>query len=446
MGAVWLARDEVLHREVAVKRLRHADDLAVERAAREARLAAAANHPHVVAVFDLVEDAGDRWLVMEYVAGRTLAAVAAEDGPLPADRAARLLAQAAEALAAAHAGGIVHRDVKPSNMLVTPDEVLKLSDFGIARALDDATMTRTGMVTGSPAYLSPEVARGQRATAASDVWSLGASAFHAVTGRPPYDADGNAVATLYQVVHEAPPRLTADHPLAPLLQHTMTTEPAERWTMAEVRGFLSAVERDPADTTLVAPGVPTAAAPTIPTATALAVPAVVPPTASPAPARRRGLPVLPLAVGALALLLGLAWTVGNLGADPSGDGTTAAPASPSATSPSASPDPSDEAGEQPTTEGMRDFVTTYLQTATSDPAASWEMLTPSFQGASGSFGQYQEFWSGQRSATLRSFDADPDRLEVEYVVRYQRADGSVDDRVVLGLVFDDGRYLIDSER
>ncbi len=427
MGAVWLARDEVLHREVAVKRLRHADDLAVERAAREARLAAAANHPHVVAIFDLVEDAGDRWLVMEYVAGRTLAAVAAEDGPLPADRAARLLAQAAEALAAAHAGGIVHRDVKPSNMLVAPDDVLKLSDFGIARALDDATMTRTGMVTGSPAYLSPEVARGQRATAASDVWSLGASAFHAVTGRPPYDADGNAVATLYQVVHEEPPRLSGDHPLAPLLRHTMATEPAERWTMAEVQGFLSAVGRKPADT--------------------LVAPAVVPLPTSPAPRRRRGVPVLPLAVGALALLLVLAWSAGNPRDDRSSDGTTAASAPPSATSSaSTSPSPSNESGEEPTTAGMRDFVTTYLQTATSDPKASWEMLTPSFQRASGSFGQYQKFWRAQRSATLRSFDADPDRLEVEYVVRYQRDGDPVDDTVVLGLVFDGGRYLIDSER
>lgn len=426
MGAVWLARDEVLHREVAVKRLRHADDLTVERAAREARLAAAANHPHVVAVFDLVEDAEDRWLVMEHVDGRTLAAVAAEDGPLPADRAARLLAQAAEALTAAHAGGIVHRDVKPSNMLVTADDVLKLSDFGIARALDDATITRTGMVTGSPAYLSPEVARGQRATAASDVWSLGASAFHAVTGRPPYDADGNAVATLYQVVHEEPPRLPEHHPLAPLLRHTMATEPGDRWTMGEVHRFLSAVGREPGDT-LVAPAVP--------------------PAAPASPPSRRRLPVLPVALGALALLLALAWAVGQRGDDTAGEGTAAASETPSAT-PEESPTPSrtEEPADEATVAGMRDFVTTYLQTATSDRRASWEMLTPAFQRASGGFGQYQQFWRAQDSATLRSFDADPDTLEVSYVVRYQRDGGPVDDSVVLGLVLTDDGYLIDSER
>jgi serine/threonine protein kinase len=427
MGAVWLARDELLHREVAVKRLRHADDRTVERAAREARLAAAADHPHIVAIYDLVDDGDDRWLVMEHVAGRTLAAVAAQDGPLAADRAARLLAQAAEGLAAAHAAGIVHRDVKPSNMLVTADDVLKLSDFGIARALDDATITRTGMVTGSPAYLSPEVARGQRATTASDVWSLGASAFHAVTGRPPYDADGNAVATLYQVVHEDPPRLGAGHPLAPLLEHTMTPEPGERWSMAQVHAFLTAVGREPADT-LVAPVV----------ATASATP----------PGRGRTLPALPLAVATLAVLLLLAWAVGQLGAG-SDDDPGAASSSPSSTrsetprTGAATPSP---ATEQPTTAGMRAFVTTYLQTATTDPKTSWEMLTPRFQKASGNFGQYQKFWRGQRSASLRSFDADPDALQVEYVVRYQRDGGPVDDRVVLGLTFDGGSYRVDSER
>ena len=127
--------------------------------------------------------------------------------PLTPDQAAPLLRQAADALAAAHAAGIVHRDVKPSNILVTPDGQVKLSDFGIARAQADASLTQTGLVTGSPAYLAPEVASGQQATAASDVWSLGATMYHALAGRPPYDVGENLLGALYRIVHEEPPRL-----------------------------------------------------------------------------------------------------------------------------------------------------------------------------------------------------------------------------------------------
>jgi serine/threonine protein kinase len=189
MGAVWLGEDEVLGRPVALKRIGFGpggDDLDLDRAEREARLAARLNHPHVVAVYDLVVEGDDRWLVMEYVAGATLAELVRRDGPLTPDQAAPLLRQAADALAAAHEAGIVHRDVKPSNILVTPDGQVKLSDFGIARAQADASLTQTGLVTGSPAYLAPEVASGQQATAASDVWSLGATTYHALSGRPPY--------------------------------------------------------------------------------------------------------------------------------------------------------------------------------------------------------------------------------------------------------------------
>ena len=164
MGAVWLARDEVLGRDVAIKRIGMvpgggSPDL--ERAEREGRLAARLNHPHVVAVFDLVHEGDERWLVMEYVPGVTLGELVRRDGALTPDQAAPLLRQAADALAAAHSAGIVHRDVKPSNILVTGDGQVKLSDFGIARAEADASLTQTGLVTGSPAYLAPEVASGQ---------------------------------------------------------------------------------------------------------------------------------------------------------------------------------------------------------------------------------------------------------------------------------------------
>ncbi len=196
MGAVWLGRDELLGRDVALKRLGGspgAGNPDFERAEREAKLAARLNHPHVVAVFDLVDDGDEQWLVMEHVEGLNLSALVKRDGPLTVDQAAIVIRQAAEALAEAHAAGIVHRDVKPSNILVTPTGQVKLTDFGIARAEADASLTQTGLVTGSPAYLAPEVATGRTATDASDVWSLGATLFHALEGVPPYDTDDNVL-------------------------------------------------------------------------------------------------------------------------------------------------------------------------------------------------------------------------------------------------------------
>ena len=241
MGAVWLGRDTVLGREVALKRIgmmpgATAPDL--QRAEREARLAARLNHPHVVAVFDLVTEGEETWLVMEYVEGVSLSGLIARDGALTPDEAAPLVRQAADALAAAHAAGIVHRDVKPSNMMVTPQGDVKLTDFGIARAEADASLTQTGLVTGSPAYLAPEVASGATAHEASDVWSLGATLYHALAGHTPYDVSENLMGGLYRIVHEEPPRVDDPGWLAPVLEHTMTRDPAQRWSMAQVRDFL----------------------------------------------------------------------------------------------------------------------------------------------------------------------------------------------------------------
>ena len=167
MGAVWRGRDEVLRRTVALKKIGVAPGGITpdaRRAEREAKLAAKLNHANVVAVFDLVEETIDgqshQWLVMEYVEGTDLSELIRQRGRLSPDEAAPILAQVASALAAAHGAGIVHRDVKPSNILVTPDGQVKLSDFGIARTSTDPALTQTGLVTGSPAYLSPEVASG----------------------------------------------------------------------------------------------------------------------------------------------------------------------------------------------------------------------------------------------------------------------------------------------
>ena len=146
----------------------------------------------------------------------------------------------ADALTAAHAAGILHRDVKPSNILVDRSWQLKLADFGIARIESDASLTQTGLLTGSPAYLAPEVVTGGRGDQSADVWSLGATLFYVLSGRPPYDVGDNVMSTLYRIVNEDPPRLPEAGPLMPLLEATLVKDPSQRWSMAQVRDFLSA--------------------------------------------------------------------------------------------------------------------------------------------------------------------------------------------------------------
>ena len=242
-GVVWLGRDEVLGRQVALKRiglLPGADSTDLARAEREARLSARLNHAHVVGVFDVVTDpeSDARWLVMEYVDGLNLGQLVQMQGRLSPDEAGPLLWQATDALVAAEASGIVHRDVKPSNILVDRNGRVKLTDFGIARISTDPALTQTGMVTGSPAYLAPEVATGGRGDEAADVWSLGATAFHVLAGRPPYEVGDHVLGALYRIVNEEPPRLDDAGWMAPMLEGTMVRDPARRWTMEQVRDFL----------------------------------------------------------------------------------------------------------------------------------------------------------------------------------------------------------------
>ena len=450
MGAVWLARDEVLGREVAVKRVGMVPgggsaDLA--RAEREARLAARLNHPHVVAVFDLVTEGEEQWLVMEYVEGVTLGELVRRDGALSPDEASPLVRQAADALAAAHSAGIVHRDVKPSNILVTRDGQVKLSDFGIARAEADASLTQTGLVTGSPAYLAPEVAAGAQASAASDVWSLGATLFHALAGRPPYEMGDNVMGGLYRIVNDEPPRLDHAGWLGPLLDATMTKAPEQRWSMAQVRDFLDAgptgTTLHPAPTTVAG-----AAAPETTRTEVLAAPVaapVTPVTSAPAPARRaRRLPWPLLVAAAVVLLLAVIVWAALSTRDPAGD-TTASNGRDRDNSPSASDRTSQPAG--PTAQGMEDFIADYLATAPADPEAGFAMLTPEFQAQSGGIEGYRGFWSTVESAEPLDVGADPESLTVQYTVEYTMREGgdtSTDD-VSLALVYEDGTYRIAGE-
>jgi eukaryotic-like serine/threonine-protein kinase len=246
MGVVWEALDERLERRVAVKQLRRQSgastaeaELVNKRAMREARLAARLQHQHAVSVFDVVEQEGQLWLIMQFVPSVTLAAVLHEGGPLQTNEAAQVGAQVASALAAAHAVGIVHRDVKPGNILIAEDGSALISDFGIARALGDATLTTSGMVHGTPAYLAPEVARGSEATFASDVFSLGATLYSAMEGSPPFGTDENSIALLHRVAAGQFPPPQRCGALTPLILEMLSTDPEARPSMRAVEDSLA---------------------------------------------------------------------------------------------------------------------------------------------------------------------------------------------------------------
>jgi serine/threonine protein kinase len=470
MGAVWRGRDEVLGRTVALKKIGVAPGGITpdaRRAEREAKLAAKLNHANVVAVFDLVEEVGDgqsqQWLVMEYVEGTDLAQLIRQRGRLTPDEAAPILAQTASALAAAHGAGIVHRDVKPSNILVAPDGQVKLNDFGIARTATDPALTQTGLVTGSPAYLSPEAASGHPATAASDVWSWGATLFHALEGRPPYDVGDNLLGALYRIVHEEPPRSHAAGWLAPALDATMTRDPAHRWPMTTAQTFLEAGPRtgsaDASAGGLAAlglagldPGEPArtrsyddaGGTQVLPlTTTATPPPAGPRPTAEPEPddGSRRPWPLVLGAAVAVVIAMVIAFAIGLHG----GGGDD--PSSPSAGS-STSPEAPSSTGstDDPTEAGMVEFVKHYIATVVDDPTSAFAMLTPSFQEQSGGMDGYVRFWGDVRTAKILDISASTDDLEVSYTYRYTKPPGGPnEDNVVLKLTYENGAYLIDRE-
>ncbi len=292
MGEVWRATDTALNREVAVKVLKaeYADDPAFrQRFAIEARHAASLQHPGVAGVYDFGEahSAGIAdgsgtprpYLVMELVEGEPLSTLLRQGADsrrdLDRDAVRDLVAQAGEAIGAAHAAGIVHRDVKPANLMVTPAGQLKVTDFGIARAADGAGITQTGAVMGTPQYLSPEQAQGLPATPRSDVYSLGVVAFECLAGRRPFEADSpvaTALAHIREPVPDLPPDVPAD--LAAVVHRALAKDPAERY--ADGAEFAAAL-RDPATELLRAAPVAPAA---MPVATAEAT-QVLPATASP---------------------------------------------------------------------------------------------------------------------------------------------------------------------
>ena len=413
MGVVWKAQDERLGRIVAIKRLivRYAlsEQLTEEtrrRAMREARIAARLQHRNAIALFDVAEHEGDPCLVMEFLPSKSLSAVLAERGTLAPQEAAEIGAQAAEALAAAHAVGIAHRDVKPGNILLGDNGTVKITDFGISRAMDDGTVTtQTGMLAGTPAYLAPEIARGDEATRASDVFSLGATLYHAIEGTPPFGTNTNPLALLHAVASgNVPPPRNAGA-LAPTLMSLMRVDPTERPSMEQAAAALATSQ---APTVRTTPRNEQKNPPTPPRPTrAPTPPQPMPALTGAAPARpkaagpsRRG--VLIVAAVAVLVLIGTLVTVlamngggGGSGVDQAGtgqDGTTqqTQPQKETTSKPSVGA-PIPAGGAIAYTEAGLFVLDYYADIANS--AKRWGMLSVNGQAEFGDEAAFQEYWS-----------------------------------------------------
>ncbi|GII66013.1 hypothetical protein Skr01_60980 [Sphaerisporangium krabiense] len=306
MGMVWEGHDTLLDRPVAVKEVLIPDTLnsrqrlnMIHSTAREARMAARLDHRNIVSVFDVADEDGRPWIIMELVPSRSLDRVIASEGPLSVARAVAIGTEVLTALTVAHAAGVVHRDVKPANILIGYDGRIVLSDFGIATLLDDPHASRGG-ATGSPGFLAPERRGGRPAEPASDLWSLGATLYATVVGRPPFEGTRGQLSTL--LVQDAE-LAKAPAELRPVLAGLLTAEPAARMGAAEAKRLLDEIAA---------------------------------PEAAPAPVRRRG---RLLAMGTAAAVAAVA--IGGWAflrpSDPAGAGPVAASPAGASTSPAAAP-------------------------------------------------------------------------------------------------------------
>jgi eukaryotic-like serine/threonine-protein kinase len=504
MGMVWLCRDPRLGRDVAIKQIgtlpgETVPDLA--RAMREARTSAALNHTNIVSIYDVVEERDHIWLVMEYVASRTLGEILAEDGPLPPERAVWIGAQIAEGLAAAHAAGTIHRDVKPGNILVTREQVAKLSDFGIARAHDQGQLTRSGLITGTPAYFSPELARGEDPTPAADVWALGATLYAAVEGHPPYRDQPNALALLATIASSWPPLPHHAGFITGPISRMLDPDPRSRWSMTDAAHVLRRLaERHATDLTRVS----TAGAPTwdggydVDAAGA----AVVADGAAEAhradradradgddradradrsasrPTDNRRGTVERLVVAALLGLLTVAAVAGFLlfhngasdrrsaltqdnppghhhtrKAEDTGSGTTGTTGQTPPSTPTPTPTPTSTPTSAPTLPvghsgsgpHAQRFVRRYYALLPSDTRIAWSALSPGFQNRIGGYDHYRGFWSTISSVSV-NHTTRVGHGAVDVSLTYTTVDGRVDSEVRrLFLARGHPGYLIDHD-
>lgn len=502
MGIVWRAHDERLHRTVAVKQLLLPPGLSDQettsnrrRALREARIAARLQHPNAIVVFDITEHEGEPCLVMEYMPSRSLAAILGDSGPLPAQDVAAIGRQVAAALAAAHAAGIVHRDVKPGNVLIDEAGTAKITDFGISRAAGDATLTQTGILAGTPAYLAPEVARGQDPTPASDVFSLGATLYAAVEGRTPFGENQNQLALLHSVAAGKVEPPGQSGPLTDLLMTLLRVDAAERPGMEQARAGFATVQRSSgasgpaaAATGTVVPAATVAGPrrddqppptstlggtppPTQPSARPVADRSVVPPSpaappprpvAAPEPGRlarpsRRTTVAVALVAVVLALSSLLIFAVlaqsDNERAAPSGRPPAAAPAPRPAPSGPAVPQPAPQPAAPDPSGGPIEFspagqlVIDYYN-GLDDLDSAWAMLSEraqaSFGGRAGFdqyWGQYSEVSAQNAQGVTRNEDG---TVNVPVDVTYNGS-GVQQEKRVLRITRVGGELLIDSD-
>ncbi len=480
MGSVYVGRDEVLRRDVAVKRVGLLPGESVTdsaRAMREARSSAALSHRNVVTVFDVVEDAGEVWLVMEHVPSRSLAEIIKQDGPLEPAAVASIGADLADGLAAAHATGVIHRDVKPGNVLVREDGTAMISDFGIARVAGDPAITQSGMLTGTPSYFSPELARGESPGPPADVWALGATLYAAVEGRPPYQTRANPIAVLDDIARNQPSAPRRAGFLEPALLAMMARDPGARWTMDDARQPLQRLrdraEDDDAPTRIIAAPAPSkatrpASRPTDPDRPAES-------GAAHRPRRLRGLYAALLAAALIVAGLGFALLNGSPDGDereasdtptatstPSPSDTAASGTRASTQAPSASATPSSSATSSPTgrssssaSPGSRGtprsspvsaFLRDYFSVAPGGTDAAWARLGPR-ERAQGR-ASYDRFWQGIRSVQVTDVRPVAGTDLVDATVTYRTTDGavSVERKRFSMLRSESGGYLIDAEQ
>lgn len=459
MGVVWRAEDRYLDRVVAIKELLLTDgqgeDKAAEaknRAMREARIAARLQHPNAISVFSVVEDGERPWLIMEYLPSQSLSTALKERGSLPVDEVIGIGCQLVSALAAAHLAGIIHRDVKPGNVLLGEDGTVKVTDFGISRAIGDVTLTATGEIAGTPAFLAPEVAQGEDASFASDVFSLGATLYTALEGAPPFGYGDKAIALLYRVSSgEIIPPTKAGR-LEPLLLRLLQVDPQERPTMDQALSELQTL----AAVGLVAPVV--AAVP--PTDRA-----VKPPEVATSNKRR-----LIAVVAGIVVLVAVATAAALATRGGAGGTDTAAPPSSQAqvsaalpTPPSAVPksSPSPASPSSPlspttttTTSGSAEdtpaakakAIADYYALIPGNLEAAFARLTDKFKAAkSPTLAKYESFWSAYKSVSVASATAGAGNTVSANLV-YTRNDGStVSEHDVYTLVLQNGSWAIDSQ-
>ena len=244
MGTVWHAEDTLLQRDVAVKEIELPRSVGVEereairkRVLREARAAAALNHANAVTVFDVIEEDGKAFIVMECIGGKTLDELVRAEGSLSDERLIRIADDVLSALEVAHRNGIVHRDVKPANVMITSEGRTKLADFGIASVKDDPKITASGLILGSPSYMAPEQATHGQSGPEADLWGLGTTLYFALEGVPPFDGQG-PIPTLTAVVGDPPRPMQRSSKLAPIIDALLEKDPERRPTASEVRSML----------------------------------------------------------------------------------------------------------------------------------------------------------------------------------------------------------------